>query len=373
MLNISKQICAGWDNTVVFAELPEVEIIPLGNSAQEKKKLEKFTEKHAWTQDYDNVPLPGFTLHDTNKKYYSAESHWLVIDPRGFLVKISQSNMVDILKITGITEGLIQERCVWARENSSTAMILVPVSSATYTDAVGNTELIETKVDIKDVNIGDTVLLQNKLTGTYLGVMSLYCSMQNSYSTHFKVQSMLRRQVIEITPGKFHYQTDAKILKVLTPATKILTKEEAVSHVNNTIRVNSNTYFTPTNRMSSNYYGSSGTVKLASLHAAPKVSINMIEIDYATATTMLNTARFTTDPGCIVVESVPGKKFIIDFPWITVTSKANEFRVQEITSVNADNFVLVDVPVYNRNTLFTLDNFTKYYKIVKSVKADTYI
>ena len=84
--------------------------------------------------------MPGFTLYKTGRKNWgSADQTWLVIDPRGFLVRITNVNLEEILHVTGITEGLIQEKCVWARENSQTKMTLVPVTSPDYIEATKNT------------------------------------------------------------------------------------------------------------------------------------------------------------------------------------------------------------------------------------------
>ena len=68
---------------------------------------------------FDNIPLPGFTLSENNRKNWgSKDETWLIVDPRGFFARISNDNLNDILHVTGITEGLIQEKCVWAREDS---------------------------------------------------------------------------------------------------------------------------------------------------------------------------------------------------------------------------------------------------------------
>lgn len=381
MINISKQIYVGWNSYT--GELPEANMIPLGDSIQEKKKLEKFVQEHITLTEYDNIPLPGFTLYTVGKKSWnSADSTWLVIDPRGFLVRITQSNMANILHVTGITEGLIQQRCVWSRDNNCSTMVLIPTSSPDYIEAVGNTELLESRVDMCDVAIGDTVLLRNKLKGTYWGVQSLYCSMDNlTARSEFKVQTMLRRQIIEITPGKFHYQTDAKILKVLTKAATTTTREDAALYLNNTIKNNVAAYFTPHNRMNSHYYGSNGKVKLVSTHAVSKVSINLVEIDLDEATSVLTECITNSDVGYLVVENIAGKQFTVDFPWwggsIVVTQ--DEFYVNEIAEVKSDH--IIHVPKTNQyygsfssqKPRCTLDSFTKFYKIVKSVKSDTYV
>ena len=158
MLNISKQIHAGWDNSKVIPSqsLHIAEIIPDGQSKTELKKLEKFTQTYPDVITVDNVPLPGFTILSVNKKKYSApDSTWVVIDPRGFSTRITNKNMLSILRASGITEGLIQQKCIWAREDSDTEMTLVPMSSDAYELAVGNTKLIESRVAISDVHIGD--------------------------------------------------------------------------------------------------------------------------------------------------------------------------------------------------------------------------
>src|SRR5690606_39188374 len=108
MINIAKQIYAGWGTGTKY-DLPEAEVIPHGTSSNEKKKLEKFTKSHAVIKEHDNVPLPGFTLYKVDRKNWGSQDQtWLIIDPRGFLVRISNDNLEDILYVTGITEGLIQ-------------------------------------------------------------------------------------------------------------------------------------------------------------------------------------------------------------------------------------------------------------------------
>ena len=384
MLNISKQIYAGWDATAVISTLPEAMIIPIGDSAQEKKKLEKFVRENNTLKEYDNISLPGFTLYDVGKKRWSStDSTWLVIDPRGFTVRITQENMIAILQVTGITEGLIQQRCVWAREDSQSTMMLIPTSSPEYLEAVDNTELLETKVDFSNVQIGDTVLLQNKLTGTYLGVHSLYCSMDTaSFKSPFKVQASLRRQVVEVKPGKFFYHTDAKILKVTKKESTPWTRDVACAYLNDSIKNNPATYFSSYDRMAGNYYGSNSRVKFVSTHAAPKVKISLVEIDLQEATTLLNECMLHTDTGCLVVESAPGKQFTIDFPWwgnIKNPIPIDEFYIDEIASVEGDHIVHVPGKTLYHGTSavpkpsFKLDFFAKFYKIVKSVKNDTYV
>ena len=383
MLNIARNIYSGWDSVHNF-ELPEAEIIPIGESKNEKKKLENITKKYSNLKELENIPLPGFTLFKSNKRNYgSIDQTWLIIDPRGFLVRITNDNLESILHVTGITEGLIQEKCVWAREDSQTKMILVPVSSPKYLEAVSNTELIEGKIDMKSVQIGDTVLLQNKLQGVYMGVVSMYGPVNNySVTTEYKSQGYLRRQVIEVSPGKYHYQIDLKILKVLKKAEKLSTREESVLKMNKDIEDNIS-YFTSTTNMHSSYYSIYGKINHVSIHAVPKVSMYLEEIDELEATSLFLDAQAAADCGILVLENTSGK-YLIDVPYIYSTRPCSIHCFDICTIKNKlellvpfEKIILNEIrrSLYNKviPQSYNLSQFTKFYKIVKHVKKETYI
>lgn len=386
MLNISKQIHAGWHATTTY-ELPEAEVIPGGDTSNEKRKITNASARYTNLTEYSNIPLPGFTLYKADRKNYgSLDQTWLVIDPRGFLVRISSENLQKILHVTGITEGLIQEKCIWARENSETKLTLVPVSSPSYLEAVENTELIEGKVSTKDVQIGDTVMLQNKLQGRYMGTLSLYGPLYeySARTRESKVQTWPRRQIIEVADGKFYYSTDVKMLKVVFPTTDPMTREESAKFLNDRIATG-NAFFSSNPKMTGKYYGTYGVIKHVSVHAVPKVEITFDEIDRAEVEKIFNIAVISSDAGMIVLENHKSKLSVIDFPYsfnpsanITVDSFAT-------CSINMPN---ISDPVYSietndiRKSMWgssrtvpnkCLDNFTKYYKIVKHVKNETFI
>lgn len=381
MLNISKKIYVGWDANTVYSDVPEAEIIPIGDSPGEKRKMAGMEIRHTALFEHDNRPLPGFTLIEVSKQRYSSpDSTWLIIDPRGFKVRISATNLFDILKVTGITEGLVQQKCVWAREDSRTSMTLIPVSADTFTEAVDNTDLIDSKVDIADVNIGDTVLLQNKKQGVYKGTLSLYCTTRRIPNSNVKVQSMLRKQIIEITPNNYFYSSDAKILKVISKASTPVTREESVAELNSKIAANL-AYFTSYERMTGSYHGSDGRVRFVSTNAVAKVKIKLEEIDATAAKELMMSCVSLSDEGVLVLETVNGVKNIIDFPWYSRSSPPREdFDVDKVTAIEDDRLIIEEKHRsgyygYNATTKasYTLDNFAKFYKIVKCVKSDTYI
>lgn len=382
MLNIARNIYAGWDSASSTQVLPEAEIIPIGLTANEKRKIDSLTKKYSSLHEHENVPLPGFTLFKVNRKGYgSMDMSWLIIDPRGFLVRISNQNLEEILFVTGITEGLIQEKCVWARDDSATKMTLVPISSSKYIEAKQNTALIEGKVDIKEVQVGDTVLLQNGLQGTYKGVLSLYGPIHNySVREEYKPQTLLRRQVIEVTPGKYHHQTDAKLLKVVTKTTTPSTREDSVREMNAHIAAGTS-YFTQGTNMSGRHYGIQGIITHVSTHAVPKPVITFEEIDKLEATRIFYDAAATSDIGMLMLSN-GSSNYILDLPYNSysgVTTSITAFHVCELKNKveNAEKIILKSA----RRSYFSstkssvpqkLDNFTKFYKIVKHVKSETF-
>jgi hypothetical protein len=386
MLNISKQIHAGWDNTKVIPEaqvLYEAEIIPEGATASELKKFVKFSSKHNTIHTIDNVPMPGFTLYDVDKKNYSAtDSTWLVIDPRGFITRITNKNLIKILRVSGITEGLIQQKCVWAREDSDTTLTLVPLSSTEYNLAVGNTELMEAKVSMDSVDIGDTVLLQNGLTGKYMGVLSLYGRMDRSYNNVLKAPSFLRKQIIEVFPGKFHYNTDIKILKVLGKSPLPMSREDSMTYINGEINHNVNCYFSQDTKFTNSFQPSFRYIGCVSVHAEPKVKYVLEEIEKEEAEELFYKFRDTTYYGGLVLENLQDKKSIIDFPWwgSQQTVNTTSFPIQDVAAID-DSKITLHKPVAGamayvtgaKPKLYSLDNFKKFYKIVKQVRAIKYI
>ena len=388
MLNIARQIQVAWDSTKsARSGLHEAEIVPIGNTSNEKRKLSNLTKRNNTLKEHENVPLPGFTLLKTERKTWgSLDQTWLIIDPRGFLSRISPNNLEKILHVTGITEGLIQEKCVWAREDSQTTMTLVPVTSPDYVAAVQNTELIEGKVSIKDVQIGDTVATQTGMTGTFMGVLSLYGPIIES-GGGYKPQVFLRRQIVKVSKGKYVYQSDAKILQVTKTAKTPMTREESAKLMNDEIAAGT-AQFSPVNTFNNGYYSNRGAITMVSVNAVPKVPMSFIEITRDEAEKLFKTGYDSCDIGMMaMVEIGSGRKWIVEQPTSSysksrTTCNINAFDVQEIVT-DLSTTELIQAPkntsnnwVYRSNPRAPskqLDNFAKFYKIVKHVKSETFV
>ena len=126
------------------------------------------------TATLKNEPMGGFRLLDDVRRYSgwgSGNVKWRVEDPRGFELEISSPNLMQILSCSVVDCGEILDKCIWAREGSEN--ILVPVTSETYTITVANTERMNKSVSLKDLKLGDNVILQNGTKGRYCGKLSL--------------------------------------------------------------------------------------------------------------------------------------------------------------------------------------------------------
>lgn len=381
MLNIARSIYSAYNTTGQRStDLNKVEIVPIGDSVNEKNKIKNLTKKFTNIAEHDNIPLPGFTLFSSGRRSYGSAETWLIIDPRGFLVRITSQNLMDILLLTGITEGLIQEKCVWARDNTETKMILVPISSPKYIEAENNTRLIENKVNKKTVQLGDTVFLQNSLTGVYLGHMSLYGPIVDySINETYQPQVFPRREVIEVSPGKFHYMSNLNILKIVERTKEPLSKAEALARANKNIE---SSFFTSYTDLNSRYFGIRGKILHASQHTVEPV-ISFVEIDHYEATGLFYDGQDDGDFGKLLLVDKNNRKFLIDYPYSFTSNTAHihSFNVCEIKSpedldVETPSIQLLD----RRNSMFKktagtekLDNFVKYYKIVKHVKDHTFV
>ena len=155
----------------------------------------------------DNTPMTGFEIAKTVRRYGwggGGNVKWRITDPRGFDLEISSENFASVLACTTMVNGVIQEECVWGRQGANN--ILLPVTSDPYKEATKQTTLVNSKVSMKDVGIGDTITVltsqtsTGNLTGTYLGKVWIVSSGQigeDSYYDHSRyTASRIARDVI---------------------------------------------------------------------------------------------------------------------------------------------------------------------------------
>ena len=389
MINISEKILVGLTQPAAN-KLPETTISPVGKSSGERNKMARIKKDYKEVKELDNTPLPGFTLTSCGRNSWgSTETVWTVIDPRGFTSSITSSNLEKILHVTGVTEGLIQEKCVWARENERITMILIPVNTPEYTEAVTNTELITNKVSKREIKLGDKVLLQNKMTGTYFGTITLY-SPAKIDATELAVtpKVMGRRSIIQVSPTQFYYQSDLKILSVQEPIETALTKVEASQILLDALKAGA--VFSDYESLSnySRHYRRDFIKHISyPLCTEGDMSYTREEVTLGEAKQLFDLGLGSFDTAVLMLEDSNGINYLIDMPDSEYTRNRdaftyNKFRAYEASfsggkiKISSKNMTQTryhgprfEVPQSLRN----LNEFVKYYKIVKHTKTETFV
>jgi hypothetical protein len=173
-----------------YNEIPLGFITPWGEDAASKKRMDTVD---SWVnnqrgrsdvitiepQTIDNVPLSGFRLtKNIRNSGYGGYDKWRIEDPRGFELEITSGNIAQILSVGMVDKGEIIDQCVWAREGANN--VLLSVATDEYKQAVENTIVAGKTASWKDVKLGDTVILQNNIRGTWFGRMYIT---HNTYSS----------------------------------------------------------------------------------------------------------------------------------------------------------------------------------------------
>lgn len=159
------------------SDLPLAFLTPWGTDSAAKNRMKSVDEwsSRGWAGQkklgaitIDNLPMTGFKLtSDIRTTSYGGLDKWRIQDPRGFELEITSGNLARLLGVGTLERGEILDSCVWARLGSDN--VLLSVQSPDYKEAVEATRLSKIKAKWKDVKIGNTVSLQNTISGVYMG------------------------------------------------------------------------------------------------------------------------------------------------------------------------------------------------------------
>lgn len=164
-------------------------LTPFGTNAAAKKRMATADD---WAKDWnrtkleieaktvDNVLMTGFKIAHSVSRYSTSNVVWRILDPRGFELEISSPNMSDLIGVTTIENGEIQERCIWARQGANN--VLLAENDPEYIQAKTNSERVEKKVSLRDLEIGNTVVLFNGTIGQYMGCFHFLSLSYGSYN-----------------------------------------------------------------------------------------------------------------------------------------------------------------------------------------------
>lgn len=231
-------------------------ITPWGEDAAAKKRIQtidnwarqSYNSKALEPMIIENVPMNGFKMTtDIRSSSYGGVDKWRIEDPRGFELEITSHNLAQLLTVGMIDRSEIMDTCVWARNGQQN--VLLSTNTDEYKAAVQNTQIANMTADWKTVKIGNTVLLQNNVTGVWLGRMYGV-----NFSTLYYREEDKTKNLLSVTDKSVHViyikKTDEggkdKLLLISSPKLAAITDmsvitDSAAEVLANQLLVDSNT------------------------------------------------------------------------------------------------------------------------------------
>lgn len=132
----------------------------------------------------DNPPLSGFTFVDVVSRYRTKNKLMRVFDPRGFIVEVSIDILLEIMQSATIKNGVIQEKCFWARKG--TENILIPENTPLHEQYLSETVYAKAaNISTKKLKVGGLYINKDGKKYFYLGKLVLKVDEENTSSTAF--------------------------------------------------------------------------------------------------------------------------------------------------------------------------------------------
>ena len=194
----------------------------------------------------DNKLCTGYSIVDNVSRYSTSNVVWRILHPRGFQIEITSGNLMHLIQECAISEGEFMKELIWVRIGSDN--YLTYSGSSIYDEAITQEQML-TSVKTTDVQYGDCVQLKDGTIGVYYGTAHfIEYVYPNYYDTDandnflFKDASR-KRHCIGIQNPRGGERISAisalKINKIVTPAVKPLTKDEAYKIVQNKFNTDS--------------------------------------------------------------------------------------------------------------------------------------
>ena len=132
----------------------------------------------------DNPPLSGFTFVDVVSRYRTKNKLMRVFDPRGFIVEVSIDILLEIMQSATIKNGIIQEKCFWARKGAEN--ILIPENTPLHEQYLSETVYAKAaNISTKNLKVGGLYINKDGKKYFYLGKLVLKVDEENTSSTAF--------------------------------------------------------------------------------------------------------------------------------------------------------------------------------------------
>lgn len=144
----------------------------------------------------DNPPLSGFTFVDVISRCRTKNKLMRVFDPRGFIVEVSIDILLEIMQSATIKNGIIQEKCFWARKGAEN--ILIPENTPLHEQYLSETVYAKAaNISTKKLKVGGLYINKDGKKYFYLGKLVLKVDEENTSSTAFTKYSDLVKNKYE--------------------------------------------------------------------------------------------------------------------------------------------------------------------------------
>lgn len=230
------------------------------NKRFEKRKdtIDRWAKECSWKRNedvspniLDNILREGFYIPEEVRRcgsWNGGNVVWRIVDPRGFELEISSNNLARIMNHTNINKGgIIEGKCIWGWDmKGGGKIVLLPEDSEPYREALVHTQARKQKVGLRDIQMGDTVQLQDGTEGIYLGKHNMlfrgYGGTQ-VFKDHSRVQSyqasdIKRRAAFLIKGDKLYLVAEPKISYLKEKTKQAYSLEYSVKKINEILKEN---------------------------------------------------------------------------------------------------------------------------------------
>jgi hypothetical protein len=160
-------------------------------------------------EEIDNIPLTGFKIVDVVSRYSTSNKWYRILDPRGFELEISADNLLNICINSKVNNGLIEDECVWGKNNSAELILTSSEQYKTYCELKesGPVDLVvgefykDSKTNVLYMYLGEyTKLIFNKNT----------CAFRNNEDDLLIVSKLESKQKLKMFVKVFEFYKHSK-------------------------------------------------------------------------------------------------------------------------------------------------------------------
>jgi hypothetical protein len=185
----------------------------------EKGKLHKEKSWESWrnksipADEYENVPIDGFTINKDIKRYngewFSSKRTMVRIhDPRGFEFEVTTENLIAILMHTDCSRRSLIGQFVYAWAGQE--LVLLPTNSEEYQNAIKYTAGLNKKVSIKELIPGMVYKTKRREKDvTYIGRFNYYDFANSGYRSVHGPRKEKKSHIFTYDNGETFFRKDS--------------------------------------------------------------------------------------------------------------------------------------------------------------------